>query len=119
MTRADFIAKREVARRQGRSKLVWFLAMVFFACCCATLYLIGFLCYLPFEGFLPEDRNHVLVRESLLLILVISVAAGILYADKVWRRRAGFICHSCNKIFDKKIEQTGCCGHCGVRVFDP
>jgi hypothetical protein len=117
MTREEFIVKRSAARLQGRRLLVWFIAMISISCCFATLNLIGFLCYLPFEGFLPDDRKHILFREVLLLILVISVAAGILLADWIWSRRSGFICRSCNKRYDTKVEQTGCCVHCGVRVF--
>jgi hypothetical protein len=117
MTREEFIAKRNAGHLKGRSFFVWLIAMIFVSCCLAALYLIGFLCYSPFEGFLPDDRKHILIREGLLLVLVITVAAGILIAERIWSSRSGFICHSCNKRYDTKVEETGYCGHCGVQVF--
>jgi hypothetical protein len=119
MTKEEFKAKRDQGRRKGKSKIVWLMAMVFFGCCLGVLYLIGFLCYLPFEHFLPEDRMHVLIREVLLLVLVISIAGGILVADWVWRKRNGFVCPSCKKRLDSRVEETGYCGHCGLRIFSP
>jgi hypothetical protein len=118
MTKEEFITKRAVGRRQGRSVWVWFTAMLFISCCFAALYLIGFLCFLPFQGFLPEDRTHILIREASLLALVVFVAGGIYFTDWVWSKRSGFICRSCNKRYDAQVEQTGHCGHCGARVFD-
>src|SRR4051812_29873928 len=119
MTKEEFIISRANWRRQAKSTLVWFLAMVFFACCCGILFLIGCLCCFPLGQLLPEDRATIVVREVLLLILVASIAGGILLADRVWSRKSGFICRFCNKWLDSKVEETGRCGHCDVRVFDP
>jgi hypothetical protein len=119
MTKEEFIAKRAIGRGRGKSKLTWFLATVFVACCVATIYLVGFLCYLPFEKFLTEDKSHIFVREIILTLLSISVAGGILIADYVQSKKYGFICHNCNKRLGSKVEETGCCGHCGAPAFAP
>jgi hypothetical protein len=83
-----------------------------------ALYLIGFLCYLPFEGFLPEDRRHIFVREVLLLIPVLSVMVGIVVVEHKLSKRSGFICRSCGGRMGQEVEAAGCCGHCGVRAFE-
>lgn len=119
MTRDEFIAKRATATREGRSILVWFIAMLFVGGLCCILWLIGFLCVLAFEQILPEDRTRLIVRSFLLLGLVTVVLGGILFGDWMWRLKRGFICRSCHKRLDSKVTETGCCGHCGVRVFDP
>jgi hypothetical protein len=105
--------------REGRSVLWWLIAMVFVGSLCCILWLVGFLSLLPFQRVLPDDRTHLLVRSLLLLGFVTSVAGGILVGDRMWRLRRGWVCRSCRKGLDARVEQTGCCGHCGARAFDP
>jgi hypothetical protein len=118
MTKEEFIANRSAGEREGRSTFVWVVAMVFFGCFCFILWLVGFLSVLPFEKILPEDRTRLLVRSLLLLGFVMSVCGGILLGNRVWSLKRGFIYRSCRKHLDSEVVETGCCGRCGVRVFD-
>jgi hypothetical protein len=119
MTRDEFISGRETAKREGKSIWLSLIAMLFVGSACSVLWLVGFMCILPFERILAEDRTHLFIRSVLLLILAASVVAVILVGDWMWRLRRGFICQMCHKRFDSEVTETGRCGHCGARVFDP
>ncbi len=118
MTQAEFIAGREAAKRFGRSIWWWLIAMIFVGATCSIVWLVGFMCLLPFEKILPEDRTQLFVRSGIFLLLASLTIAAILIGDWVWRLKRGFICRVCHKRFDLRVAETGLCNHCGSRAFD-
>ena len=121
MTKEEFISRGAAADRLTK-RIPWWLLMC--ATCSGTfaiIYLLIYLCVLPFTDYFSYALTPVLLALGFCVFLFCVLP----FADWLWKRKLtklGLKCPSCHKIFWnvslKTTVETGQCHYCGERIFD-